>query len=81
MALRLKYWSVTLLFLLTLGLASERRAYAYTDPGSALLLFQSIGAVISGALFYFRRRLKRLFSREASKETVSAPAMVSRADS
>lgn len=81
MALKLKYWSVTLLFLLTLGLALERRAYAYTDPGSALLLFQSMGAVASGALFYFRRRLKRLFSREAPKQPVSVPVVMSRADS
>ena len=80
MALKLKYWSVTLLLLLTLGLASERRAYAYTDPGSTLLLFQSMGAVASGALFYFRRRLKRLFSR-APKESVPAPVMMSRVDS
>lgn len=81
MARTLTYWSVTLLFVLSLGLGLEHRAYAYTDPGSALLLFQSMGAVVSGALFYFRRRLKRLFTRSAEKERLNTPAIVSRADS
>ena len=57
---KVKYWSVTLLFVVALGMAFERPAHAYVDPGSCLLLFQSLGAVASGVLFYFRRRLKRL---------------------
>lgn len=82
MALKCKYWTLTLLLFLSLGLFFERPAHAYTDPGSALLLFQSIGAVASGALFYFRRRLKRLFTRSRPKpEAVSSPAVMSRADS
>lgn len=78
---RWMYWSVTLLFVFALALSLESRAYAYTDPGSCLLLFQSIGAVASGALFYFRRRLKRLFNRSDSKQPVSPSVAMSRADS
>ena len=81
MALRLKYWSVTFLLFLALGLFFERPAHAYADPGSCLLLFQSIGAIASGALFYFRRRLKALFTRTQPKPPVSTPAVMSRADS
>lgn len=81
MAFKLTYWSVTLLFILSLGLALERRAYAYTDPGSCLLLFQSLGAVASGALFYFRRSLKRIFTRSEPKKPLTTQAMASRADS
>ncbi len=75
------YGSVTLLFVFALAVSLESRAYAYTDPGSCLLLFQSIGAVASGALFYFRRRLKRLFHRSETRQPVNASAAISRADS
>ena len=78
---QLRYWSLTLLLFAALGLFFERPAHAYTDPGSTLLLFQSIGAVASGALFYFRRRLKTLFTRTPTKTEPSTPAMMSRVDS
>lgn len=82
MRFKLMYWSLTFLLFLSLGLAFERPAHAYTDPGSALLVFQSLGAVASGVLFYFRRNLRRLFSRStpATKSVTTAPVM-SRADS
>lgn len=81
MRLKWMYWSVTLLFVFTLALSLESRAYAYTDPGSCLLLFQSLGAVASGALFYFRRRLKRLFHRSETKQPANPSVAMSRADS
>ncbi len=81
MAFKLMYWSITLLFILSLGLCLEHRAYAYTDPGSCLLLFQSLGAVASGALFYFRRSVKRIFTRSESKKPLPTQVMASRADS
>ena len=61
MAHNLKYFAITLMLLLALSMTFERQAYAYVDPGSGLLIFQGISAVFSGALFYFRRRLKSLF--------------------
>jgi hypothetical protein len=57
----LKYFAMTLMLLVALSFAFERQAYAYVDPGSGLLIFQGISAVFSGALFYFRRRLRNLF--------------------
>jgi hypothetical protein len=60
---KLKYFAVTLALFLVLGVFLERPAYAYVDPGSSLLVFQSISAMITGALFYFRRRLKALITR------------------
>jgi hypothetical protein len=57
----LKYFAITLLLFIALGFTFERQAHAYVDPGSGLLIFQGISAVFSGALFYFRRRLKGLF--------------------
>jgi hypothetical protein len=63
MAQNLKYFAVTLMLLIALSFTFERQAHAYVDPGSGLLIFQGISAVFSGALFYFRRRLKNLFVR------------------
>lgn len=81
MAFKLAYWSLTLAFVLSLGMCLEHRAYAYTDPGSCLLLFQSLGAVASGALFYFRRSLKRIFLRSEIKKPLASQPLASRADS
>lgn len=81
MALKLRYWSLTLLLFVALGVFFERPAHAYTDPGSCLLLFQTVGAVASGVLFYFRRRVKQLFGRKPAKQTVSPPVILSGTDS
>ncbi len=63
MAQRLKYFALTIMLFVALSFAFEGQAHAYVDPGSGLLIFQGISAVFSGALFYFRRRLKNLFVR------------------
>jgi hypothetical protein len=65
MAQRLKYFAFTLILFVALTFAFEGQAHAYVDPGSGLLIFQGISAVFSGAIFYFRRRLKNLFVRSA----------------
>ena len=64
---KLKYLIVTVLLIVALGFTFERKAYAYVDPGSGLLIFQGISAVVSGTLLYFRRRLKGLFVKTQSK--------------
>ncbi len=58
---KLKYLAVTALLFLTLGVFLERPAYAYVDPGSSLLVYQSLSAAVTGVLFYFRRRIKNIF--------------------
>ena len=68
MSLRAKYFVITSALFLALSFSLERRAYAYVDPGSSLLLFQSASAIVTGTLFYFRRRLKALFSRAEPSE-------------
>jgi hypothetical protein len=69
--LRLKftYSVVTVAMFFTLSLAFERRAYAYVDPGSGLLMLQAAGTVLTGVLFTLRRRIKSLFTRNKSAET------------
>ena len=41
--------------LLLLLFASEREAWAYTDPGSGALIWQMLVAGFVGAAFYFRK--------------------------
>jgi hypothetical protein len=40
-----------------LGIASEREAAAYTDPGSGALLWQIIASAFVGLMFYGRKVL------------------------
>jgi hypothetical protein len=63
MKLNLKFFGISLLLFIALGCTFERQAYAYVDPGSGLLIFQGVSAAVSGALFYFRRRIKAMFSK------------------
>ena len=69
MSLKIKYFAVTAALFIALGFCFERPAYAYVDPGSSLLIFQSISAMITGTLFFFRRRLKALFSKPSSHKS------------
>ena len=67
MTARLRYYVVTLMLFFALLTSSAPAAYAYVDPGSGLLAYQSITAFVTGLLFYFRRRLKLIFLRERSE--------------
>ncbi len=68
MKLKIGYIAVTGLLLIMLCLTLEPRAYAYVDPGSSLLMYQSLTAMFTCGLFYFRRRLKSLLFRSKSEE-------------
>ena len=69
MARRLQLALFTVTLLVALSCTFECQAHAYVDPGSSLLLFQSLSALVSGALFYFRRRIKSLFTKTSPKST------------
>jgi hypothetical protein len=69
MRLRIAYFLVTAAMLCCLCLSLERRAYAYIDPGSGLLMLQAAGTVLTGVLFTLRRRIKALFTRSKPTET------------
>lgn len=59
---------LTCVLLFLLCVSFERQAYAYVDPGSSLVAFQTLSAVVTGALFYLRKRLKNLLTRSKSSE-------------
>ncbi|MGI4829053.1 MAG: hypothetical protein ACRYFU_12800 [Janthinobacterium lividum] len=58
----------TILLLLSVMIAVEPRAFAYVDPGSGLVIYQAVGALATAGIFWFRRRLKSLFRRDANTE-------------
>lgn len=52
-----------LVFALTVLIACEKPAYAYTDPGSAALVWQIAVSAIIGASYYFRKFIIRLIGK------------------
>ena len=74
MRLKIAYSIVTVAMLFSLSLAFERRAYAYVDPGSGLLMLQAAGTVLTGVLFTLRKRIKSLFTRNKSAATPAIEA-------
>ena len=64
MSARLQYFAVTLMVLAVLLTCSAQVAYAYVDPGTGLLVYQSMTAFATGVMFYFRRRLKLFLFRK-----------------
>lgn len=69
MTIKVRYAVTTFALFLGLTFCFEKQAYAYVDPGSSLLVFQSVSALFTGAVFYFRRHLKALFTKSADNET------------
>ncbi len=69
---KIPFYLATMFCLLALCVATERRAYAYIDPGSGLLILQNVGAAVTGVLFFFRRRIKAFFVRTKPEEDKSS---------
>jgi len=65
MSLKALYTVVNIAFFVALAVFFERPAHAYTDPGTALLVFQSASAAVTASLFYFRRKIKALITKPA----------------
>lgn len=58
---------LTLLTAILLLAATERQAFAYTDPGTGSLIVQALFAALAGVLFQFRRIRMWLKSRGGPK--------------
>ena len=58
-------FAVLLFSALTVSL--EQAAYAYVDPGSGLLLMQTIGSMFACAAIYFRRNILGFFQKTQSQ--------------
>jgi hypothetical protein len=44
-----------------LAIGTERRAMAYVDPGSGLLILQSVGSAAAAVVYFMRRKIMGLF--------------------
>ena len=55
------------MILLPLALATPVSAHAYTDPGTGTFAYQALYAAFVGGTFYFRKIVKRLFSKRSDK--------------
>ena len=64
----LVYSSLTALQWLFFVTAFERPAYGYVDPGSGMLVVQFVGSVLSGGIFFLRRRLRQFFFPDKSTQ-------------
>ena len=64
MTAKAKYSLVTLVVLAGVMTMTPGVAHAYIDPGSGLLVYQSLTAFATGVMFYFRRRLKNFFFKD-----------------
>jgi len=61
-------------------LATERRAMAYVDPGSGLLALQSIASMAAAAVFFLRRRIMKLFTRNKPLTSEASPVTLTKED-
>lgn len=62
-------------------LAAEHRASAYVDPGSGLLVLQSMASVTAAAAYFLRKRIVGLFTRKKPSSGISLPVAVRKEDS
>lgn len=53
----------------------EPPAHAYVDPGSGLLAYQTLSAFLTGALFYFRQRIRRAFRSLRGSHAPERPSL------
>lgn len=66
--------SLAVVCCICLLVATERRAYAYVDPGSGLLAIQSIASVAAATGYFMRRKIAALFGRKKPvAKVVEAP--------
>ena len=64
---------VSAVLLLSLVVASERRAWGYVDPGSGLIALQTIASIISAWAYMVRRRIRAFFTRKREEPSAVLP--------
>jgi hypothetical protein len=77
---RLLNISLAIFSCLCLMMATERRAYAYIDPGAGLLALQSFFAGLAAFGYMMRRRIAGFFGRNKSSDSVVMPASTAQSD-
>jgi hypothetical protein len=65
--------SLTLFIFFCLLVATERRAFAYVDPGSGLLTLQAIASFLAGCGYFLRRKIRNFFGRSQQPTNPAQP--------
>jgi hypothetical protein len=58
-----------LMTVIGMTLMTEKQAHAYADPGSSLLILQTVGSILTATGLYFRRRIAAFFGKSQSNPT------------
>lgn len=53
----------------------EPPARAYIDPGSGLLAYQTLSALVTGVIFYLRRRIRKAFRGLRANHGAAPPSL------
>lgn len=70
---RFASFSLSVVLVLALVVASERRAWGYVDPGSGLIALQTIASVLAAWAYMVRRRIRAFFTRKKEETPVALP--------
>ena len=77
--------SLAIFSCLCLIVATERRAYAYVDPGSGFMALQAVASMMAAAGYFLRSKIKALFTRgnakKPAKPTLVLPVTLGKNDS
>jgi hypothetical protein len=76
---RLISFSLLVFCCICLLVATDRRAYAYVDPGSGLLALQSAAAGFAAMGYFLRRRIAGLFGRDKAAKKPAARVVLTTA--
>ncbi|GAC1420408.1 MAG: hypothetical protein NVSMB62_14310 [Acidobacteriaceae bacterium] len=69
---RLASLSLTFVIAVCLLIGSERRAWAYVDPGTGLIALQTIASVVAAYAYFVRRKIRAFFVRRQPAEAAAA---------
>jgi hypothetical protein len=61
---RILSFSLAVVVTLCMMVGSERRAWAYVDPGTGLIALQTLASVAAAYVYYVRRKIAGFFARK-----------------
>jgi hypothetical protein len=69
---RLVSFTLAIFITLCMIVGTERRAFAYVDPGSGLIALQTIASVMAAYAYFVRRTIRAFFQRKKEPVVVLA---------
>jgi hypothetical protein len=75
MLVRIYRTALTVCLVFSLICLLEPPARAYIDPGSGLLAYQTLSALVTGVLFYFRQRIRNVIRSVRDHRNIQPPSL------